>query len=95
MPDIQKKHLENMTETIVNIPSKNPNKRIVEKNFIISDTKLEHLCYFTDRILKGAYDITIDNHHCHHASSKRAIVSKFYNNGIDKLHNLKIIGRNR
>ena len=64
-----KMQLENLTQNNVIIPRKNPIKRIVAKNINISNTKVENLYYFTDRILKVAYDITIDNHHSNHANS--------------------------
>jgi len=52
----------------------------------VSNTKVENQYYFTDRILKVAYDINIDNHHEKHAISIITITSKFDNIGIDINH---------
>ena len=61
-------------------------KRIVKEDFEVSDTKLENLYYFTDRILKKAYDINLDNHHDNYANSIITISSNFINTGIDTIH---------
>ena len=58
----------------------------MEQNNFISDTKVETLYYFTDTILKVAYDITVDNHHSNHANSIITIVPKNSNIGIDTIH---------
>ena len=55
---------------------KNPLKRIKKKNVNKSDTKVESLKVFTERILKVAYDITIDNHHRNHANSIETVSTK-------------------
>ena len=41
---------------------------------------------YTDRILKLAYDIIIDNHHSDHANYIGAISSKFISIGVNLLH---------
>ena len=83
-----KKHLENFTQNKEIIPRKNSIKRVVEEdNFEHDiDIKDENLYYFTDRILKIAYDINIDNHRDKNAKSQKTITSKFINMGIDKIH---------
>ena len=58
-----KKHLENMSQNKVISPRKNPTKRVVKEVIKVSDIKVQNQCYFTDRILKIAYDINIDNQH--------------------------------
>ena len=48
-----------------------------------SRTKVENLIYFTDRIIKSAHVINIDNHHSKHANSTITIFPKFINSGND------------
>ena len=86
-----KKHSENMSQNKVIIPRKNPMKRVVKEVFKVSDTKVENQYYFTDRKLKIAYDINIDNHHDKHANSMITITSKFNNIGIDISHINKLM----
>ena len=88
-----KKHMENMTQSKVIIPKKNWIKRIVKEEIKVSDidTKDENRYYFTDRILKDAYGINIDNHHNENANSTITITSKFNNIGIDINHIKKIM----
>ena len=49
----------------------------IEKKTNMSDTKVKNLFYFTDRILRFAYDITIDNHKSNHEHSIMSFVSTF------------------
>ena len=88
-----RKHLENTQQNKVFIPRKNPIKRVVAEEITVSDfdTKFENQNYFTDRILKVAYNINIDNHHDKHANSQITITWKFNNIGIDISHNNKIM----
>ena len=88
-----KKHLENISQNKVIVPRKKPIKRVVETKevFKVTDTNVENLYSFTDKILKIAYDITIDNHHGKHANSQIPITSKFDNIGIDINHINKIM----
>ena len=86
-----KKHFENMSKNKVIVPRKNPMKRVVKEVFKVSDTKVENQYYFTDRKLKIAYDINIDNHHDKHANSMITITSKFNNIGIDISHINKLM----
>ena len=67
-------------------PRKNPIKRIAKEDIKTSDTKVENLYYFTDRKLKIAYDININNHHDKHANSVKSITSKFYKIGVHMIH---------
>ena len=66
-------------------------KRVVKEAKELYDTKVENQYCFTDRILKIAYDINIDNHHDEHANSITRIPSKFDNIGIDLIHINKIL----
>ena len=75
-----------MSQDNVITPRKNPIKRIVKRNNLISDTKVKNLYYFTDRILKVAHDITIDIRHKNHANSETTTVSKFNIIGFDVIH---------
>ena len=61
-------------------------KRIVKEHFKVSDTKLENLYFFTDRILKKSYDINLDNHQDNYANSIITISPNFINIGIDTIH---------
>ena len=78
----------------------------MKNNINISNTIVENLCFSTDRILKFAYDIIIDNHHSNDVNSLITIVSNFNNIRIDIIHitkvmeemanfNAKIINQNR
>ena len=78
-----KKHLENMAQNKVIVPRKNLTKRVVKDDTEVSHTNVENHYYFTDRILKIAYIIDIDNHHSKNANSIITITSKFDNIGID------------
>ena len=60
-----RKHAENKQHFTVNIHR----KRVVKEDIKVSNTKVENQYYFTDRILKIAYDINIENHHDKHANS--------------------------
>ena len=86
-----KKQSENMIQNKVIIPRKNPIKRIEKRKINISHTKLDNLYYFTDGILKVAYDIVIDYHHSKHANSTIIITSKINNIRIDINHIHKIL----
>ena len=74
-----------MSESEAIVPKKSI-KRIVKEDFKVSDTKVENLHFFTDRILKKAYDINLDSHHDNYANSIITISSKFINIGIDTIH---------
>ena len=50
---------------------------------IVIDIKVETLYFFTDKVLKIAYDIAIDNHYDKHANSIVTITPKFDKTGID------------
>ena len=56
----------------------------IEKKTNLTDTKVENLFYFTDRIIRSAYDITIDNHKNNHEHSIISINSVFRFTSIDK-----------
>ena len=88
-----KKPLENIHQNKVNIPRKNPIKRVVKEEIKVFDidTKVGIQFYFTDIILKIPYDIDKNNHHDKHANSIITITSKFDNVGINKIHIFKIM----
>ena len=86
-----KKHLEIISQIRVFIPRKNPKKRVVKEDIKVSDTEDANLYYFTDRILKIAYDINIDIHHDKHAISTIISTSKFNDIGFDIVHIFKIL----
>ena len=88
-----KKHLENFTQNKVNIPRKDPIKRVVKQENKVSDidTKVENQNCFSDRILKVAFAIAICNHSNKNANSQIKCTSNFNNIGIDIIHTTKII----
>ena len=68
-------------------------KRVRKEKNKVSDfnTRVENQTYLTDRILKVAYDINIDNHHDENANSQITFVSNTNNIGIDKNQYNKIM----
>ena len=72
------------------IPRINPTKNFVKEVVKVIDINVEKHYYFTDKLLKIAYDISIENHHDKHGNSLIPISSKFDNIGIDKNHINKI-----
>ena len=70
----------------MNCSGKNPIKRVISHDIKISDTRVETQNSLIDRILKIAYDITIDNHHSEHAESQLTIASKINDAGIEMFH---------
>ena len=70
------------------VPRKNPMKRVVKEQIKVpnNDIKDENRYYFTDKILKIAYDIKIDNHHDENGISQLITTSNFYNLGVDMNH---------
>ena len=60
-----KKHLENMAQSKVIVPQKNPIKRVVKEEIEVPviDTKDLYLYFLTDKILNAALKITVENHH--------------------------------
>ena len=85
-----KKHLENIQQYKVVTWNEN-NKRNSEKNINLSDTKVQNQFYFTDRLLKIAYDINIENYHIKHANSTIPFTSKFNIIGIALIDIYKIM----
>ena len=79
-----------MSQSNVVCPTKSPIKRVVNEDIKVSDTKNENLLYFTERLLKIAFDIKLDNHHDKHANSIISITSNFKNIVVDIFHNNKI-----
>ena len=79
-----------MSQSNVVCPRKSPIKRHVKEDIKVSDTKDENLFFFTDRLLKIAFDIKIDNHHDKHANSIISFTSNFNKIGVDIFHNNKI-----
>ena len=80
-----KKHFEYNTQNKEVIPGKNSIKRVVQEEIKVSDIDIkdENLYHFTDKTLKVALNITIDNHHSKHANSTMIFTSKFDDIGID------------
>ena len=88
-----KEHLQNMTQIKVKVLREYPTKRNVKEESKVPDfdTNVENHYFFTDKILKIAYDINIENHHDKNAKSQITITSKFDNLGIDIYHIDKIM----
>ena len=88
-----KKNLENTRQNKVIIPKKNPIKSVVKEEIKVSDidTEIENQYYSTDKNLKIAYDINLDNDHNKHANSQITIISKFNNIVVDIIHIKKIM----
>ena len=86
-----KKRLENIQQNKVNTLRTNPIEPNEKSKNSKSETKDENLWYFTDRLLKIAYDIDIDNHHEKHAISIKTITSKFNKRGVDIIHSNRIL----
>ena len=57
----------------------------------VSDTEVENLYFFNDRLLRSEYDINIENHYIKHGNSIITMTSKFNGIGIDTIHNNKIL----
>ena len=87
----RKKHLKKMSQNKVIISRKNPTKRVKKEAIKVSDTEVENRNCITDRIIKNAYHIIIDNHHDKDANSQITITSKFNNIGIDINHIIDIM----
>ena len=75
----------------VNTSRKNPMKRVVKETNKVSNTKVENQNCFTDRILKIAYDIKLDNHDDQNANFQITITSNFKNIRIDTNHINKVM----
>ena len=80
-----KKHLENMTQNKVIIPR----KQVVKKVDI--DKNIENRYYFTDKVLKAAYNITVENHHDKNVNSKMTNTPNYGIIGIAEYHIDKIV----
>ena len=86
-----RRHLGKISQFIIIVPRKNPIKRVVKEDIKVTDMEVENEYFFTGRIFKIAYDISIDNHHSKHAKSTITITSKLYNNGVDMNHSIRIM----
>ena len=87
-----KKHLENLEQNKVTIPTKKPIKQVVKDEIKVPDIDIkdENLDFFTDKILKSAYNITVENQHDKNVNSVLTITPNYGIIGIAEYHIDKI-----
>ena len=79
-----RKHLKNISQNEVIIPKKKPIKRNVKVPDIVTKDKNRYC--FTDKILRKAYNIIVENHHVKNVNSKITITPNHEIIGIAEYH---------
>ena len=88
-----KKHLENLQQNKVTIPTKKPIKQVVKDEIKVPDIDIkdENLYFLFDKILKAAYNITVENHHDKDVNSVLTIIPNYEIIGIADYYIDKIV----
>ena len=82
-----------MTQNKVIVPRKNPITQVVKDETKVPDIDIkdENLNFFTDKLLRGAYNITVEHHHDKNVNSMLTVTPKYEVFGFSEYHIDKIV----